>query len=127
LLDFYYLACLEAHSDQTIVFLRQNLLMFHANKEAFICLGTRKSKDTNESMFQIPKLHSFVHYMSAIMEADLLDNWDTQMMEGLHKTLAKIPFCESSGRESTCIQEMAAWIARHEKLAGFQVVLEWRL
>ncbi|KZO92696.1 hypothetical protein CALVIDRAFT_487172 [Calocera viscosa TUFC12733] len=131
LLDFFYTASLETHSERTVVLLRKALLKFHANKEAFVRLGARKRKETDdeegENLFRIPKLHSLVHYMRAILEGGTLDNWDTQITEGLHKSLAKLPFRESSGRDSTSMQEMAVWVSRHEKVAAFEALLAWKL
>ncbi|KZT54390.1 hypothetical protein CALCODRAFT_438708 [Calocera cornea HHB12733] len=117
LLDFFYTASLQVHSEKTIVLLRKALLQFHANKEAFVRL---------ENVFRIPKLHMLVHFPSGILEGGTADNWDTQITEGLHKSHAKLPFRESSGRESTSVQEMALWVSRHEKLSAFEALLTWK-
>ncbi|KZT55024.1 hypothetical protein CALCODRAFT_437726, partial [Calocera cornea HHB12733] len=118
LLNFFYTASLETHSEKTVVLLRQALLQFHANKESFSLPG--------ENPFRIPKLHSLVHYPRAILEGGTLDNWDTQTTEGLHRPFAKLPFRESSGRENTSMQEMTAWVLRHEKIAAFDALLRWK-
>ncbi|KZO97289.1 hypothetical protein CALVIDRAFT_480119 [Calocera viscosa TUFC12733] len=118
ILDFYYLATFDVHSEKTVVLLRKALLLFHSNKEGYVRLA---------NFFCIPKLHSLVHYMSAIMEAGSLINWSTDAMEQLHKELAKLPFRESSGRQASATQEMALWVLRHEKVFKFDALIDWRL
>ncbi|KAG2078736.1 hypothetical protein BDR04DRAFT_1124421 [Suillus decipiens] len=56
LLNFLYLAQYPCHSEQTLQLLSDALDQFHDNKSIFVTLGIRSS-------FNLPKLHSFCHYM----------------------------------------------------------------
>ncbi|KZT55855.1 hypothetical protein CALCODRAFT_436573 [Calocera cornea HHB12733] len=121
LLDFYYLATLDLHSEKSLVLLREALLHFHGNKEGF----TNLTSPAN--FFCIPKLHSLVHYPPGIMEAGSLLNWSTDTMEQQHKEHAKLPFRESSGRQGSATQEMALWVQRHEAVFKFDALIDWKL
>ncbi|KZT59448.1 hypothetical protein CALCODRAFT_536682 [Calocera cornea HHB12733] len=126
LMDFYYLASLGCHSEQSVVLLRKALLTFHANKHAFVKLGARRRKDGDEeNFFRIPKLHSLVHYMESILEGGALDNFNTSTMEQLHANV-KRAFRESSGREDTAFEEMTIWLSRDEAVSAFDATVAWR-
>ncbi|KZT53283.1 hypothetical protein CALCODRAFT_411636, partial [Calocera cornea HHB12733] len=114
LADFYYFATFPVHSDQTLPLMRKALLMFHKNKKGFINLG---------NPFCIPKLHSLVHYIWAIVEAGALPGFDTQLSERLHSIMAKNPFRSSSGRLDTATKEMALWVERQEAMSTFQSIV----
>ncbi len=59
LLDFVYYAQYQCHSDTTLAHMKAALDNFHAYKDEFQVHGVRKH-------FNIPKLHSLVHYIEAI-------------------------------------------------------------
>lgn len=82
LLDFVYYAQYEVHSDTTLADMRQALGTFHRNKSALIELGAREH-------FNIPKLHSLIHYVDAIIQVGCLDGVNTENSERLHIDLAK--------------------------------------
>jgi hypothetical protein len=55
---------------------------FHNNKAVFINLGIWEN-------FNIPKLHSLLHYASSICLFGTIDNYNTEQLECLHIDLAK--------------------------------------
>ncbi|KAG6818528.1 hypothetical protein H0H93_004273 [Arthromyces matolae] len=59
LLDFIFYAQYQFHTTQTLAALQSSLDTFHAHKDVFIELECRED-------FNIPKLHSMIHYVEAI-------------------------------------------------------------
>ena len=59
LLDFLFLAQYECHTMHMLSCLQDSLSAFHNNKEVFVDLGVWKG-------FNLPKLHSLLHYASSI-------------------------------------------------------------
>ncbi|KZT52614.1 hypothetical protein CALCODRAFT_417353, partial [Calocera cornea HHB12733] len=123
LAEFYHLANLSIHSDQTLPLMRKALLDFHKNKAGFTSLGVRSDKG---NPFCIPKLHALVHYVWAIVEAGPLIGFDTQLSERLHADMAKDPFRSSSRRLDTATKEMAKWVERQETMNAFCSLVAWR-
>ncbi|KAG1740114.1 uncharacterized protein EDB91DRAFT_1237348 [Suillus paluster] len=82
ILDFLYLAQYPCHSDLTLTLLSEALNRFHDNKAIFVDLGIRSS-------FNLPKLHSFRHYITMIHMFRTMDNYNTEYTERLHIDLAK--------------------------------------
>ncbi|KZT55141.1 hypothetical protein CALCODRAFT_421366, partial [Calocera cornea HHB12733] len=119
--DFYYFATFPVHSDQSLPLMRKALLLFHKHKTGFTNLGTI----VLENPFCLPKLHSLVHYVWAVVEAGALAGFDTQLSERLHSNMAKKPFRSSSRRVETATQEMALWVERQEAMQAFQSVVQW--
>ncbi|KZT56215.1 hypothetical protein CALCODRAFT_436098 [Calocera cornea HHB12733] len=126
-LDFLQLASMEKHSERTVLLLRKCLLDFHANKQGFVDLGARNTREQGRNRFCIPKLHSLVHYMWAIYEAGSLDNWTTSITERLHIDFAKLPFRHTSGKHDSTTKEMVIWVLRRERILEFQSFICWNL
>ena len=82
ILDFLYLAQYPVHSAATLASLETALEEFHANKFIFVTLGIRDG-------FNIPKLHSLLHYVCAIKLFGTTDNYNTKTTERLHIDFAK--------------------------------------
>ncbi|CDO72220.1 hypothetical protein BN946_scf184970.g72 [Trametes cinnabarina] len=116
LLDFVYYAQLETHSDTTLSQMRQALNLFHQNKAALIELGVREH-------FNIPKLHSLIHYVDAIMRLGCLDGVNTENSERLHIDYAKKAYRASSRREY--LSQMTTWLQRQEAVDRRQAYLAW--
>jgi hypothetical protein len=74
LLDFLFLAQLLSHTAEMLCRLEECLSAFHNNKEVFINLGIREG-------FNIPKLHSLLHYTSSIRLFGTTDNYNTEQTE----------------------------------------------
>ena len=107
LLDFLHLAQFQCHTSDTLCRLMDSLTAFHNNKAVFIDLGIREN-------FNIPKLHSLVHYASSIRLFGTTDNYNTEQSERLHIDLAKEAY-RSTNRKDEYAQ-MTTWLERREKV-----------
>lgn len=58
-LDFIYYAQYQSHTTQTLTALEDTVRQFHAHKDIFVKLGLRVN-------FEIPKIHSMLHYADMI-------------------------------------------------------------
>jgi hypothetical protein len=81
-LDFIYYAQYQCHTDETLTWMQDALHTFHKYKDVFIKLGVRDH-------FNIPKLHSMLHYISSIRSLGSADGFNTETTERLHIDLAK--------------------------------------
>ena len=77
LLDFAFIAQYPSHNEATLGYLETALEIFHSHKDIFIKLGIREH-------FNIPKLHSLLHYSTSIRLFGAADNYNTEMFERLH-------------------------------------------
>ncbi|TFK82539.1 hypothetical protein K466DRAFT_603598 [Polyporus arcularius HHB13444] len=116
LLDFVYFAQFEVHSDATLAAMETALKDFHRFKHAFVELGVRDH-------FNIPKLHSLLHYVDAIRRLGCLDGLNTETSERLHIDFAKVPYRASSRREYYA--QMTTWLQRQEALVRQSAYLAW--
>ncbi|KAI0349159.1 hypothetical protein OH77DRAFT_1382047, partial [Trametes cingulata] len=116
LLDFVYYAQYEVHSDTTLSNMRKALDTFHRNKVALVELGVREH-------FNIPKLHSLIHYVDAIERLGCLDGLNTENSERLHIDLAKKAYRSSSRREY--FSQMTTWLQRQEAVERRSAYLAW--
>lgn len=107
ILDFIYLAQLPSHTSDTLHRLDESLQSFHSNKAVFVDLGIRDG-------FNIPKLHSMLHYTSSIMLFGTTDNYNTEQTERLHIDFTKDAY-RSSNRKNEYAQ-MTTWVERREKI-----------
>jgi len=118
LLDFLYLAQYPVHTSETLRLLHQSLRDFHANKHIFVELGIREN-------FNLPKLHSLIHYVESIELFGTTDNYNTEYTERLHIDLAKDAYRATNHRNEYA--QMTIWLERKEKILRHQTYLEWRL
>lgn len=116
LLDFIYHAQFQAHTDTSLDAMQAALDTFHANKDVFITLGTRKH-------FNIPKLHSMQHYLAMIKSHGALDGYNTETSERLHIDFAKHAYRASNKRDY--VKQMAMWLQRQEAVFRFGLFLGW--
>lgn len=107
LLDFLYLAQFPSHTTDTLHRLQESLARFHENKAVFVDLGTRKG-------FNIPKLHSLLHYFSSIMLFGTTDNYNTEQTERLHIDFAKDAYRATNHKNE--YMQMTAWLECREKV-----------
>lgn len=117
LLDFLYLAQYPLHTSETLRLLRKSLKLFDENKHIFIDIGIRND-------FNIPKLHSLVHYADAIKLFGTTDNYNTEYTERLHIDLAKDAYRATNHRDEYA--QMTIWLERMEKVHRHHSYLEWR-
>ncbi|KAH9900748.1 hypothetical protein C8Q73DRAFT_636509 [Cubamyces lactineus] len=116
LLDFTYYAQYEVHSDETLARMQKALNTFHRHKRALIALGVREH-------FNIPKLHSLIHYVKAIQQLGCLDGLNTETSERLHIDYAKKAYRASSRREY--VAQMTSWLQRQEAIERQSAYLAW--
>src|SRR5882762_1286032 len=77
LLDFIYYAQYKSHTTETLNHMQEALDLFHANKDAFIDLNIHEH-------FNIPKLHSMLHYILSIQKLSSIDGLNSEGPERLH-------------------------------------------
>lgn len=117
LIDFIYLAQYQSHTDETLDALQQALDNFHTVKDVFVDLGHREH-------FNIPKVHSLVHYIDTIKNLGSLDGLNTENSERLHIDFAKKAYAASSRKDYTI--QMTRWLQRQEAVIWFDQYLAWR-
>ncbi|KAJ3504237.1 hypothetical protein NLJ89_g8041 [Agrocybe chaxingu] len=115
LLDFIYIAQYPTHNNSTLEYLQNAIEEFHEHRDYFIQLGLRKD-------FNIPKFHSLLHYIDAIKDFGTTDNYNTEMFERLHIDFAKHGWQATNLRDE--FPQMIRWLARQEKVAGFESLLK---
>lgn len=116
LLDFIYLAQYQSHTDETLAKLQDTLERFHSNMDAFIDANIRND-------FNIPKLHSILHYIEAIRQLGSADGFNTEAPERLHIDYAKKAYAGSS--RSDYIAQMTVWLRRQEAIDCHAAFLAW--
>lgn len=118
LLDFIYLAQYQSHTDGTLRLLQQALARFHDNKDAIIEAGGRTIDH-----FNIPKLHSLMHYVASIQSLGSADGYNTESPERLHIDYAKKAY-EGSSRQDY-IAHMTVWLRRQEAIDKHSMFIAW--
>jgi hypothetical protein len=89
---------------------------FHAHKAAFVKLGVREH-------FNIPKIHSMLHYISSIRSLGSADGFNSESPERLH-----IDFAKSAYRASNRVDyypQMTMWLQRQDAIDRHAAYLEW--
>lgn len=117
LLDFLFLAQFPSHTTHTLRHLEEALICFHNNKDIFLDVGVR-------SNFNLPKVHSLLHYGSSIVLFGTTDNYNTEQMERLHIDLVKKAY-EATNRKDEYYQ-MSTWVERREKIRKHSAYMKWR-
>ncbi|KAJ3551364.1 hypothetical protein NM688_g4745 [Phlebia brevispora] len=116
IVDFIYYAQFQRHTTQTLEALKAALKTFHDNKKIFVELGVREH-------FNIPKIHSLVHYYEAILQKGSLDGYNTELPERLHIEFAKDAY--RAGNRRDYIAHMTTWLQRQEAVDERTVFLQW--
>ena len=91
---------------------------FHTNKSIFVELGIRDD-------FNLPKLHSLLHYAPSIRLFGTTDNYNTEHSERLHIDLAKDAYAATNRKGE--LPQMVTWLERKEKITRFDGLVQWRL
>lgn len=118
ILDFVYLAQYPMHTDETLSLLEDALEMFHKNKSIFVDLGVRND-------FNLPKLHSCMHYVMYIKLYGTTDNYNTEYTERLHIDLAKEAYRSTNFKDE--FPQMTLWLERKEKILRHDKFIQWKL
>ncbi|KAM5539179.1 hypothetical protein V8D89_007052 [Ganoderma adspersum] len=115
-LDFIYYAHFHAHADDSLSLLEAAWVTFHENKHIFIEEGIREH-------YNIPKLHSALHYPLSIRKVGTTDGYNTENTERLHIDYAKRGYAASNKKEYT--KQMTIWLRRQEAVSRFHSYLAW--
>ncbi|KAJ3764539.1 hypothetical protein FB446DRAFT_600711, partial [Lentinula raphanica] len=110
ILHFIQLAQYPSHDNETLQYMKNELLSWHLNKDYFIAKGAR-------SNFDIPKFHSLLHYVDSIKWVGATDNSNTEAFERLHIDFAKEGWRSSNKRDH--FPQMTSFISRQEKVSSF--------
>ncbi|KAM6494747.1 hypothetical protein JOM56_009370 [Amanita muscaria] len=116
IIDFISYARLEAHDEETLQQMDRSWSAFHEEKKIFQELEIRTD-------FNIPKIHSMIHYVSAIQSHGTLDGYNTESPERLHIDFAKMAYRATNKRDYTV--QMAKWLGRHEAMRRYDTYLNW--
>ncbi|KAH7919169.1 hypothetical protein BV22DRAFT_1134039 [Leucogyrophana mollusca] len=116
-LDFIYYAQYQSHTSDTLICMQDALTTFHNNKEAFVELGIREH-------FNIPKVHSMLHYIRSMQLFGCADGLNTESPERLHIAFAKRAYCASNRRDY--VIQMTTWLGRQESIYIQETYLAWR-
>jgi hypothetical protein len=106
-LDFLFLAQFQSHTSDTIHWLEESLATFHNNKAIFVDLSIQDN-------FNLPKLHSLLHYASSICLFGTTDNYNTEQAERLHIDLAKDAYHATNHKGA--FAQMTTWLEQREKV-----------
>ncbi|KAG0692373.1 hypothetical protein DFH29DRAFT_985800 [Suillus ampliporus] len=115
-LDFVYYAQYRTHMDDTLAHMHAALTSFHANKDIFVDLGVCEH-------FNIPKIHSMIHYIDAIRFLSSADSVNTELPEQLHIDFTTQAYCASNQRDY--IIQMTTWLQRQESIHIQDAYLRW--
>ena len=116
ILDFIYYAHFETHTDKSLRCLDEAWVTFHKNKQVFHDLEIREH-------FNISKLHNIKHYIDSIHSCGTADGFNSEGMECLHISLAKLGYRVSN--KKAYIKQMMIWLTHQEAVARFCVYLQW--
>lgn len=114
--DFIHFASLHSHTTSSLSGLQQVLDHFHANKDVFIELEAQ-----HPAHFNIPKIHSMMHYFKLIELFGSADRYNTESPERLHIDYPKDTYRASNQKDY--IYQMTIWLQQQEAVDRFQTFL----
>ena len=94
ILDFTYYAQYQSHTEATLKKMDTALRSFHQHKAIFINLGVCND-------FNIPKIHSMLHYTASIHLFGSADGFNMKLPERLHINFAKKAYRSSNKQDYT--------------------------
>ncbi|KAI0055664.1 hypothetical protein BV25DRAFT_1815283 [Artomyces pyxidatus] len=118
LLDYVYIAQYPSHTTTTLEYLDEALAMFHNNKGILLDLGIREN-------FNLPKLHSLLHFSEKIKQFGTTDNYSTEATERLHIDFAKDAYRATNHKDE--YPQMTLWLERLEKVRRHARFIAWRV
>jgi hypothetical protein len=116
-LDFIYLSQYPVHTSQSLNALDAALCRFHESKDVFTELHALKRD------FNLPKLHSLIHYSKSISLFGTADNYNTEQSERLHIDTKKAFQATNFKNE---FEQMTTWAQRREAMDQRAAFIEWR-
>ncbi|KAN0103980.1 hypothetical protein V8E52_011444, partial [Russula decolorans] len=117
-IDFIYYVQYQSHTDITLARMGEALDAFHSHKDVFIEL--RPNED-----FNIPKVHSMLHYLDSICSLGSADGYNSESPEQHHIDYAKEAYHASNGVDY--ITQMTKWLQRQEAVDRHSAYLDWVL
>lgn len=114
--DFIYYAQYQRHTDITLAKMQDALDVFHLHKDVFAELHPGES-------FNIPKLHSMLHYINSIRSLGTADGYNTESPERLHIDFAKEAYRASNTVDY--VTQMTKWLQRREAIDHHSAYLDW--
>ncbi|KIO01209.1 hypothetical protein M404DRAFT_28937, partial [Pisolithus tinctorius Marx 270] len=117
LLDFFYYTQLQQHTEKTLKAMQDSLDLFHDHKHILVELEVQED-------FNIPKIHSLLHYMSSIQALGSADGYNTEYPERLHIDYAKDTYQASNKHDY--VEQMALWLQQQEAIHYKSTYLAWR-
>jgi len=117
-IDFIYYAQYQSHTDITLARMQEALNTFHSHKDVFV--EVRGGAD-----FNIPKVHSMLHYLDSIRSLGSADGYNSESPERLHINYAKEAYRASNGVDY--VAQMTKWLQRQEAVDRHSAYLDWVL
>ena len=117
LLYFIYYAQFQQHTDKTLMAMEDSLRAFHTHKDVLIELSICDH-------FNVPKIHSLVHYVSSIRVLGSADGYNTEYPKHLHIDYAKDAYRASNKHDY--MEQMALWLQHQEAIDRKSIYLAWR-
>ena len=116
ILDFIYYAQYQSHTDITLARMQDALDTFHLHKDVFAEL--RPDED-----FNIPKVHSMMHYIDSICSLGSADGYNTESPERYHIDYIKAAYRASNGVDY--VPQMTKWLQHREAIDRHAAYLDW--
>ena len=116
ILDFTYYAQYQSHTETMLKKMDTTLRSFHQHKNIFIDLGMHND-------FNIPKIHSMLHYSMSIRLFGSADSFNMELPERLHIDLAKKAYRSSNKQDYT--YQMTTWLRRQDAIYLKESFLAW--
>ena len=116
LVNFIYLSQLQLQTSTMLNSLESCLNTFHRHKEIIIELKIHEN-------FNIPKLHSLLHYINCIHSLGSADGYNMESPEHLYINFAKEAYRASNKRDY--VEQMVIWLQRHEAMWLQESYLIW--
>ncbi|KAG2047657.1 hypothetical protein BDR06DRAFT_985097 [Suillus hirtellus] len=116
ILEFSYFAQLQTHTSDTLQFLENTLVVFHANKDILHELEVCEH-------LNIPKLHQLLHYVQSISLYGTTDGFNTKLLEHLHIDFIKEAYWASNKQDYE--KQMALWLQCQEAVFLHSSYLKW--
>jgi len=121
LIDFIYQAQSPVFTDTSIEQMESSLAEFHANKDAIIEAGDRRTKAAGaKDDFNIPKLELFQSFAAAVRNSGALIHHTADVSERLLKTHCKQPF-EHTSKNKDFAEQICRILDRKEVMRQFDV------
>ena len=115
-IDFIYYAQFHQHTTTSLHALETALATFHQHKDIFVELGVWEH-------FNIPKLHSMVHYPDVIRQKGCLDGYNTELSEHLHIDFVKHAYRAGNHQDYTA--HMTTWLRQQDAVELQTAYLAW--